>query len=100
MRQENIGVISRRDFMAAVAAGLAGTASASAAAGVPSLKDACKEIFRIGTALDFRTPNEFSAVELDLIKSQFNVITPENSMNGPCAPSGELLELDAARSFG
>ncbi len=32
-------------------------------------------------------PNEFSAAELDLIKSQFNVITPENSMKpGPVHP--------------
>jgi hypothetical protein len=44
-------------------------------------------VFLIGTALDFRTPNEFSPAELDLIKSQFNVITPENSMKpGPVHP--------------
>ena len=58
-----------------------------AAAGTPSLKDAFKDIFLIGTALDFRTANEFSPAELDLIKSQFNVITPENSMKpGPVHP--------------
>ena len=44
-------------------------------------------MFLIGSALDFRTPNEFNAAELDLIKSQFNVITPENSMKpGPVHP--------------
>jgi GH35 family endo-1,4-beta-xylanase len=51
------------------------------------MKDACKDMFLIGTALDFRTANEFNLVELDLIKSQFNVITPENSMKpGPVHP--------------
>jgi GH35 family endo-1,4-beta-xylanase len=56
-------------------------------AATASLKDAYKGIFPIGTALDFRTPNEFNAAEIDLIKSQFNVITPENSMKpGPVHP--------------
>ena len=59
----------------------------SAAAGTPSLKDVFKDIFLIGTALDFRSANEFNPAELDLIKSQFNVITPENSMKpGPVHP--------------
>src|SRR5262245_58711789 len=49
-------------------------------ADTPSLKDAYKGEFLIGTALDFRTPNEFNETELANIKSQFNVITPENSM--------------------
>ena len=44
------------------------------------MKDAYKNAFLIGTALDFRRPDEFDATELDIIKSQFNVITPENSM--------------------
>jgi GH35 family endo-1,4-beta-xylanase len=46
----------------------------------PSLKDAYAKHFLIGTALDFRSATEFSDVELALIKSQFNAITPENSM--------------------
>ena len=46
----------------------------------PSLKDAYKGDFLIGTALDFRKPDEFNETELANIKSQFNVITPENSM--------------------
>jgi GH35 family endo-1,4-beta-xylanase len=59
----------------------------SLAAGIPSLKDACKDVFLIGTALDFRTPTEFSAAELEIIKSQFNAMTPENSMKpGPVHP--------------
>jgi GH35 family endo-1,4-beta-xylanase len=81
--------ISRRDFLAASAAAVAwplATASTAAAA-IPSLKDAFKDIFLIGAALDFRTANEFSAAELDLIKSQFNALTPENSMKpGPVHP--------------
>src|SRR5438128_5134723 len=74
-------MISRRDFLAAIAAAAAGggAGAQAAAAAVPSLKDACKDIFLIGTALDFRTPDELTPVELDLIKAQFNVITPENS---------------------
>ena len=64
---------------------------AARAAVIPSLKDACKDMFLIGTALDFRTANEFNAEELDLIKSQFNLITPENSMKTwPCSPPGKL----------
>jgi GH35 family endo-1,4-beta-xylanase len=81
--------ISRRDFLAAsAAAAVAGPfVAARAAQGTPSLKDACRGIFLIGTALDFRTANEFNATELDLIKSQFNAITPENSMKpGPVHP--------------
>ncbi|HTG75192.1 MAG TPA: endo-1,4-beta-xylanase, partial [Terriglobia bacterium] len=51
------------------------------------LKNACKDIFLVGTALDFRTENEFSPTEIELIKSQFNAITPENSMKpGPVHP--------------
>ena len=46
----------------------------------PRLKDIFAKDFPIGTAIDFRTPDEFSAKELEIIKSQFNIITPENSM--------------------
>src|SRR4030095_281611 len=49
-------------------------------AGHAVLKEAYKNAFLIGTALDFRTPNEFNSAELEIIKSQFNVLTPENSM--------------------
>jgi GH35 family endo-1,4-beta-xylanase len=87
MRPQRDFTISRRDFLAALTAALALPAAVARAAAVPSLKDACRDMFLIGTALDFRTPDEFNAVELDLIKSQFNVITPENSMKpGPVHP--------------
>jgi len=78
--QEVNRTLSRREFLAAGAAAIASRLALHAAAGPPSLKDAFKDIFLIGTALDFRTANEFNPAELDLIKSQFNVITPENSM--------------------
>jgi GH35 family endo-1,4-beta-xylanase len=53
---------------------------ARAAAEPPSLKDVYKDDFLIGSALDFRRPEEFDATELALIKTQFSVLTPENSM--------------------
>jgi endo-1,4-beta-xylanase len=88
IRQQRDFRISRREFLTASALALCGPSlGARAAAEIPSLRDACKDMFLIGTALDFRTPNEFTQAELDLIKSQFNVITPENSMKpGPVHP--------------
>jgi len=76
------GRLSRRSFLAAATAALAAggfDADPVQAAGL-SLKDAYRSAFRIGTALDFRRPDEFTAAELDVITSQFNTITPENSM--------------------
>ena len=80
--------MDRRDFMTAVAATVAAPLTSSLAQAItPSLKDACAGMFLVGTALDFRSANEFNAAELDFIKSQFNVITPENSMKpGPVHP--------------
>jgi GH35 family endo-1,4-beta-xylanase len=80
--------MERRNFIFATAAALAAPVRELFAQAVtPSLKDACKDLFLIGTALDFRSANEFSPIELDLIKSQFNAITPENSMKpGPVHP--------------
>jgi endo-1,4-beta-xylanase len=48
--------------------------------GVPMLKDVYAGKFLIGTALDFRRPNEYSPRALEIIKSQVNVVTPEHSM--------------------
>ena len=69
--------LSRRDFLVAVAAA-ASTAGlraqplrlrpeASARQAVPSLKDACRGVFLIGTAFDFRTPTEFTPAEIKKI---------------------------------
>jgi GH35 family endo-1,4-beta-xylanase len=82
----NFGM-TRRTFMAVPAAALlAGRVSLSAAA-IAAMKDAYKNVFLIGTALDFRSPTEFTPEETALITSQFNVITPENSMKpGPVHP--------------
>lgn len=79
--------ISRRSFLAAAGAVLGARVHAQRTAGPPSLKDACRNAFLIGTALDFRMADEFDPTELDLITSHFNVITPENSMKpGPVHP--------------
>ena len=95
--------LSRRDFLAAVAATLP-AARIGAQAAVPSLKDACRGVFLIGTAFDFRTPTEFTAPEIDFIRSQFNAITPENSMKpGPVHPreqSWNWTQPDALVQFG
>jgi len=73
--------VALRRFVFFLFVGFQFTASAAGArAETPSLKDAYKDDFLIGTALDFRTPEEFNDKELGIIKSQFNVITPENSM--------------------
>jgi GH35 family endo-1,4-beta-xylanase len=94
--------MSRRDFLATAAALPFVTARAGAAP--PSLKDACKGMFLIGTALDFRTPTEFTSAELDFIRSQFNAVTPENSMKpGPVHPqeqSWNWTQPDTLVQFG
>jgi hypothetical protein len=64
--------LSRCEFVASTAAALATACVGRAAAAVPSLKDTFKDMFLIGTALDFRSANTFNPAELDLIKSQFN----------------------------
>ena len=103
--------LSRRDFLVAVAAA-ASTAGvraqtvplrqeASAGQAVPSLKDACRGVFLIGTAFDFRTPTEFTPAEINFIKAQFNAITPgELDEAGARASSGAVVELDAAGHAG
>jgi GH35 family endo-1,4-beta-xylanase len=53
-----------------------------------SLANLYRGDFLIGTALDFRSPDEFSDLELAIIKTHFNAITPENSMKpGPIHPA-------------
>lgn len=81
--------VSRRSFLATAAAAVAAGrfAARPVRAAGPSMKDAYRGSFLIGTALDFRRADEFSAVELETITSQFNTITPENSMKpGPVHP--------------
>src|SRR5262245_15329346 len=79
--------LSRRSFLAATGVLLSTRLDAASQAKTPSLKEAYKNAFLIGTALDFRRPDEFNSTELEIIKSQFNVLTPENSMKpGPVHP--------------
>ena len=83
------GGVSRRSFLVAATAALAagGFDAPAAQSARPSMKDAYRGAFLIGTALDFRRPDEFTPAELELITSQFNTITPENSMKpGPVHP--------------
>jgi GH35 family endo-1,4-beta-xylanase len=87
--------LSRRSFLTSAAGAAAGVIwSPRLAAAAPwlrvldtPLKEAYGNAFRIGAALDFRRPDEFTAGELELIKTHFNAITPENSMKpGPIHP--------------
>ncbi len=79
--------LSRRSFLGASTAALFWPRRMAALTALASLKDAYRNAFPIGTALDFRRPDEFDAAELALITSQFSVITPENSMKpGPIHP--------------
>jgi GH35 family endo-1,4-beta-xylanase len=80
--------LSRRSFLAAAAGAAAfRLLETPAMAATPSMKDAYKDAFLIGTALDFRNATEFNETELAIIKSQFNAMTPENSMKpGPIHP--------------
>jgi len=87
MKDSSYATWSRREFLVATAALAAPAVGIRAQTRILSLKEACKDLFLIGTALDFRRADEFTPSELELIKSQFNAITPENSMKpGPVHP--------------
>jgi GH35 family endo-1,4-beta-xylanase len=90
--------LSRRTFLAVPAAALLTRhVSARQSAAAIAMKDAYKGVFLIGTAIDFRQPEEFDAAELALITSQFNAVTPENSMKpGPVHPSEDTWNWAAA----
>jgi GH35 family endo-1,4-beta-xylanase len=72
--------LSRRTFLAASGAALLRARLGAAQAAAPSLKDTYRNTFLIGAAMDFRRPDELDAADLELVKSQYNVLTPENSM--------------------
>jgi len=79
--------LSRRAFLSAAGCLLLSNRLSGRQAATPSLKDAYRNAFLIGTALDFRTADEFDPTDLEIIKSHFNVLTPENSMKpGPVHP--------------
>ena len=96
-------LLTRRSFLAVPAAAFFAQRIALSAAAVAAMKDAYRNVFLIGTALDFRRPDEFTPEELALITSQFNAITPENSMKpGPVHPQEDTwnwTQPDALVSF-
>src|SRR4051812_22421515 len=70
---------------AVVAVGFTGLVRAD---DLPSLKDAYAKDFLIGTAFDFTANGTITPEEIAMIKRQYSVITPENSMKpGPIHPS-------------
>jgi endo-1,4-beta-xylanase len=85
--------LSRRQFAAAVTAGgVLGVARLRArafrqAARETGLKDAFKDDFLIGTAVDGRTVDDASSPLAQLVAREFNAITPTNMMKwGPIEP--------------
>ncbi|HEX5446984.1 MAG TPA: endo-1,4-beta-xylanase, partial [Pirellulales bacterium] len=61
----------------------------------PTIKDVYKNHFLIGTAGDL--PGNYSEEELDLVKQNFDVVTPENCMKpGPVHPSEDVWNFERA----
>lgn len=73
--------MKRAVFIIAVALGLAGAfVTGQTTSTQPALKDAFKDIFLIGAAVNESQFTEQNAMEAAIIKRQFNSITPENVM--------------------
>ena len=83
-----------------VLATLALSLTASALAALPSLKDAYKDDFLIGTALNpYRTESLDGEIP-SFIESQFNAATAENAMKwGPIHPGPGIYNFDDADRF-
>jgi GH35 family endo-1,4-beta-xylanase len=64
--------------------------------GVPLLKDVFKREFMIGAAVDFRSANGFGPREMEILTSQFNILTPENSMKPQIQPAPGRFNWGAA----
>lgn len=61
----------------------------------PTIKDVYKDHFLIGAAGDL--PGNYSDEELDLVKENFNILTPENCMKpGPIHPSEDHWAFERA----
>jgi len=69
-------------------AGCAGTKKTSSANTIPSLKDAFKDAFDIGTAMNNAQIEERDPAAAVLIPQQFNVVTPENIMKAEVIHTG------------
>ena len=85
--------------LAGVGAGAAEPASRPAGAPLavdqhgPTIKDACKNHFLIGTAGDL--PGNYSDQEMGLVKENFNIVTPENCMKpAPVHPGENTWRFD------
>jgi endo-1,4-beta-xylanase len=72
----------------------------SAAHGGPTLKEAFKKDFLVGAALNQRQFCESNEVETDLIKKQFNSISPENALKwGPIHPQPDKFNFSVADRY-
>jgi len=91
--------LTRSSWKCVAATALVAIFAVRAATGAdPStLKDAYKHDFLIGVALGGTLPDDYTAAELALIKTQFNAITPENCMKpGSIHPSESIWEFAQA----
>jgi endo-1,4-beta-xylanase len=81
--------------------------SASSSSAIPrrieSLKEAYKNDFLIGVALEGTLPRDYSAAEVDLVKSQFSALTPESCLMPiavhPDEDHWEFAQADALAEF-
>jgi endo-1,4-beta-xylanase len=98
-------LLTRRFWIKVAAAALVATFAARGATSAepPTLKDAYKPDFLIGVALGGTLPDDYTAAELALIKTQFNAITPENCMKPgsihPQESTWEFAQADALVKF-
>ena len=74
------------------------TAAQTPAARPPALAATFKDDFLIGTAIDFTANNPLTPEELEIIKHQFNQITPENSTTCARRSTGHFRRAVLSRS--
>ncbi|MFT3934073.1 MAG: endo-1,4-beta-xylanase [Chitinophagaceae bacterium] len=78
-------------------AGCTASKKTGALSTIPSLKDAFKNDFKIGTAMNTRQIEEKDAAAAMLIPQQFNTVTPENSMKAAIIhPGWDQYNFDLA----
>ena len=66
----------------------------------PSLSAAYENRFNIAVALDGKLPDDYSPKELDLIRTQFNVLTPANCMKMyHIQPHQNVFDFEQADAF-
>jgi endo-1,4-beta-xylanase len=95
MNQKNSNRCLLLSLAAAFLSAVAGPTSAFAE--TPTLKEAYRDDFLIGVALGGTLPDDYTAAELALIKTQFNAITPENCMKpGSLHPEEKIWDFAQA----